>query len=982
MFTHYQTTGFGSFLHNSSSSTRTGGFAAQEDGIGEPLTQTGLQLLLCVVMTNMSFESHNWDIHVTNMGSNHCFWKQAILSSIGNLVGKRLFAAGKAKAKRGAIGSCTRQLSIHTYLGREVEDQKASKKQTLFSFQHSHTEMSRDAEKLMVCKRIAKQSQLPQPLPIRLVLQTLHQLRCPSLDTLQHLNVSLVVRGPKLNTVFEVRPHQCRVQGHDHFRSPAGHTIFDTSQDAIGFLGRLGTLLAHIQPAVNQHPQVLFHQAAFQPLFPKPVALHGVAVAQQCIRATMPHMRRKGERAVGITSVKNKVSIYDDEGYHSKKHPGEDLAQPHAQLGEWHRKRYFDHDCCHPEDEKALPTGPRSLRGLGNKPMLATAGGLLEQFPLVTTPSLHPQGGTPDLDPELQTCLTSAEQRGRIICLSWLATFLLVQPRCNTLSHIHCHPNVVAFSTLKWLRTDGAQANTKPSSTPYWSHPYRITESQNHTGWKRPLRSSSPTVNLTLPRPPLNHVPKHLIQPSFKYFQGRRLNHFPGQPVPRLDNPFSEVKFPNIQSKPPLAQLEAISSCPITCHLGEETDPHLSTTSFQAKQPQFPQPLLISLVLQTLHQLRCPSLDTLQPLNVSLVVRGPKLNTVFKVQPHQCQVQGADHFPSPAGHAIPDTSQDAIGFLGRLGTLLAHIQPAVNQHPQVLLCQAAFQPLFPKPVALHGVVVAQVQDLALSLFEPHRIDLGPSIQPFQLSMLSMTSYADLTQKDALLPRGFALWIETQTYKLWSQGMGYEALEVEGQSMEDGDDSLSTPEVSPRSEERTSRINTTSTRKRRQVIVVGDSLLRGTEGPICWTDSPLREACCLPGARVKDITRVLPSLVRPSDYYLLLLFHVGGYEGATRSPRAIKRDFRALGRLVRDSGAQIIFSSLLPFVGSDTRRNGGTQSINSWLRGWCHRHRFGFFDNGMAYTAPGLLASDGIHLSQRGKRIFAQELAGLIDRALN
>ncbi|KAK4832380.1 LOW QUALITY PROTEIN: hypothetical protein QYF61_022235 [Mycteria americana] len=96
------------------------------------------------------------------------------------------------------------------------------------------------------------------------------QLRCPSLDTLQHLNVSLVVGDPKLNTVFEVQLHQCRVQGHDHFPSPAGHTIFDTSQDAIGFLGHLGTLLAHIQVAVNQHSQVLLCQAAFHPLFPKP----------------------------------------------------------------------------------------------------------------------------------------------------------------------------------------------------------------------------------------------------------------------------------------------------------------------------------------------------------------------------------------------------------------------------------------------------------------------------------------------------------------------------------------------------------------------------------------------------------------------------------------------------------------------------------------------------------------------------------------
>ncbi|KAK4808505.1 hypothetical protein QYF61_005822 [Mycteria americana] len=133
---------------------------------------------------------------------------------------------------------------------------------------------------------------------------------------------------------------------------------------------------------------------------------------------------------------------------------------------------------------------------------------------------------------------------------------------------------------------------------------------------------------------------------------------------------------------------------------------------------------------------------------------------------------------------------------------------------------------------------------------------------------------------------------------------YEALEVEDQSMDDGDDSPSKTEVLPRSEKHTFHINTTSARKRRRVIVVGDSLLRGTEGPICRMDPPLREACCLPGAWVKDITRILPNLVQPSDYYPLLLFHVGGDEAATQSPRAIKRDFRALGQLVRDSGAQM------------------------------------------------------------------------------
>ena len=127
-----------------------------------------------------------------------------------------------------------------------------------------------------------------------------------------------------------------------------------------------------------------------------------------------------------------------------------------------------------------------------------------------------------------------------------------------------------------------------------------------------------------------------------------------------LDNSFGEEIFPNIQSKPPLLQLEPISSHPITFYLGSETDTQLATTSFpvvventkvspqppclQTKHPQFCQPLLTRLVLQTLHQLCCPSLDTLQHLNVFLVVRGLKLDTLFKMQPHQCQVQGDDHF--------------------------------------------------------------------------------------------------------------------------------------------------------------------------------------------------------------------------------------------------------------------------------------------------------------------------------------------------
>ncbi|KAK4832512.1 hypothetical protein QYF61_023577 [Mycteria americana] len=408
----------------------------------------------------------------------------------------------------------------------------------------------------------AKQSQFPQPLLIRLLLQTLHQLRCPSLGTLQHLNVFLGVRGPKLNTGFEVRPHQCRVQGDNHFPTPAGYSISDTSQDAVSFLGHLGTLLAHIQEAVNQHPQVLFHQAAFQPLFPKPVALHGVVVPQV------------QDLALG-------------------------LVEPHT---------------------------------IDLSPLIQPV-----QIPLQSLPPLK-QINTPT-------------QLG-VICKLTEGAF---------------DPLIQIIDKDKPMDTDSQLLLNNPSSL---SRSSSDLCSRPFTSFVALLWTRSSTSMSFLE-----------LQLTFT----AKLNKvcYSNISMQKFISVLSYFLFNyNVreESKPPLVQLEAISSRPIACYLGDETDPHLATTSFQAKQSQLPQPLLIRLLLQTLHQLRCPSLDTLQHLNVSLVVGGPKLNTAF---------------------------------------------------------EAAFQPLFPKSVALHGVVVTEEQDLALGLVKHHTVDLGPSIQPVQIPLQSV-----------------------------------------------------------------------------------------------------------------------------------------------------------------------------------------------------------------------------------------------------
>ena len=63
----------------------------------------------------------------------------------------------------------------------------------------------------------------------------------------------------------------------------------------------------------------------------------------------------------------------------------------------------------------------------------------------------------------------------------------------------------------------------------------------------------------------------------------------------------------------------------------------------QTEKLQFLQPHIVGVVLQTLHQLCCPSLDIFQCHSVLLLVRGSELDTVCKVQPHQYWVQGDNH---------------------------------------------------------------------------------------------------------------------------------------------------------------------------------------------------------------------------------------------------------------------------------------------------------------------------------------------------
>ncbi|KAK4832220.1 hypothetical protein QYF61_021067, partial [Mycteria americana] len=193
------------------------------------------------------------------------------------------------------------------------------------------------------------------------------------------------------------------------------------------------------------------------------------------------------------------------------------------------------------------------------------------------------------------------------------------------------------------------------------------------SGWKRPLRSSSPTVNLALPSPPLN---MSLSTTSTRLLNTSR----DGNSTTSLGSLFqclttlSVNKFFLISNlNPPWCNLRPF---PLVLSLvtweKRPTPTWLQPPYRQLKRAgRFP----LSLLFSRLNNPRS-SYDLCSRPFTSFdieTVRGPKLSSGFEVQPHQCQAQGDDHFPSPASHTISDTSQDAIGLLGYLSTLLAHI---------------------------------------------------------------------------------------------------------------------------------------------------------------------------------------------------------------------------------------------------------------------------------------------------------------------
>lgn len=160
----------------------------------------------------------------------------------------------------------------------------------------------------------------------------------------------------------------------------------------------------------------------------------------------------------------------------------------------------------------------------------------------------------------------------------------------------------------------------------------------------------------------------------------------------------------------------------------------------------------------------------------------------------------------------------------------------------------------------------------------------------------------------------------------------------------------------------------STKKKRRVKVMRDSLLQGTEAPVWQPDSFSVEVCCLMGARIWDVGERLTKLVQPSDCCSLMLLHVSTSDTARGDLESLKHNYMTWETMAKGMGW---FSSQ-----SCLCEGRWILQVNNCLLSWCWQQGFGFYYHGTISLRMKDLCSP-----KWDKSVFASGLHNLVRIAL-
>lgn len=123
-------------------------------------------------------------------------------------------------------------------------------------------------------------------------------------------------------------------------------------------------------------------------------------------------------------------------------------------------------------------------------------------------------------------------------------------------------------------------------------------------------------------------------------------------------------------------------------------------------------------MLQSLEPTLSPSSEYSSASKYLLNTWEPKLDTVFQMWPHKCQVNEKSNFPSSAGSTLVNVVWCVVSLHYLKDAVLILVQ-FFHCDSQIPFCRAATSSVSPQAIPLHGIFfLSWVQDFVLSAPSP------------------------------------------------------------------------------------------------------------------------------------------------------------------------------------------------------------------------------------------------------------------------
>ncbi|XP_076839496.1 uncharacterized protein LOC143484579 [Brachyhypopomus gauderio] len=161
-----------------------------------------------------------------------------------------------------------------------------------------------------------------------------------------------------------------------------------------------------------------------------------------------------------------------------------------------------------------------------------------------------------------------------------------------------------------------------------------------------------------------------------------------------------------------------------------------------------------------------------------------------------------------------------------------------------------------------------------------------------------------------------------------------------------------------------------------ILVIGDSITRHLK---IYLPGAKRTptVSCFPGARVLDVARRLPSVLKQRNDFGTVVLHVGAVD-----TEILKEHYHSfLDTARKKTSARLVVSGPLPTFRRGCELFCHLFCLHSWLRDTCGSVGVDYVDNWESFRErPSLYRRDGLHPSRLGSAVLSRNIEDVLRRA--